>query len=425
MNIITNLAAQPLVATQDVTDNSSADNQTSAFSTVLQQAQTASADTPATSVANAAAPARPKPIAPSPTDRHSEPVSQVPQTLVQAEADEQQQDLLPAATVQPPAPAADLPFAELDTSAEESVTTDKFVPMLENADSAEGSTDANDGTEPSQDSLEAIRQRLDLIDNAGVIAIAVPVTGAQAPAASPDPTLAAEPTYESKATAGVEWKAPAEEPFAVEPDLVIDIPAEVVSVATHASLETTNGNTVDSLPTDSLDATPTLPTAISGLSSLPTTSSSAVSDAASTAATPTLGSTTWQNDLGQQVIALIRRGEQQMDMQLNPADLGPLSISLNVSDGGIQAQFQSAHASVRSAVEQALPQLQVALAAQGLTLGEASINDGASRQAMGEQSRQESSGADDRSRPESSAEPAAVPKAQPIVSLGAGVDLYL
>ncbi|MCI1737512.1 MAG: flagellar hook-length control protein FliK [Pseudomonas veronii] len=45
-----------------------------------------------------------------------------------------------------------------------------------------------------------------------------------------------------------------------------------------------------------------------------------------------------------------------MDLRLHPAELGPLSISLNLNDGTTQAQFQAAHASVRAAVEQALPQ---------------------------------------------------------------------
>jgi hypothetical protein len=74
-------------------------------------------------------------------------------------------------------------------------------------------------------------------------------------------------------------------------------------------------------------------------------------------------------------------------------------------------------------VEQALPQLQSALASQGLTLGEASVNDGASRQAMGEQPRRESPGGEAR-------EPRSVPVEKPaqvqqVASGAAGVDLYL
>jgi flagellar hook-length control protein FliK len=94
---------------------------------------------------------------------------------------------------------------------------------------------------------------------------------------------------------------------------------------------------------------------------------------------PAIGTTAWQDGLGQQVIDMFKRGEKQVDLRLNPSELGPLSISLNLNDGNTQAQFQSAHASVRSAVEQALPQLRDALASQGITLGQTSVGDDPSR----------------------------------------------
>ncbi|WP_163014577.1 flagellar hook-length control protein FliK, partial [Pseudomonas viridiflava] len=81
--------------------------------------------------------------------------------------------------------------------------------------------------------------------------------------------------------------------------------------------------------------------------------------------TAAIGSTDWAADLGQQMVDMVTRGDQQVDLRLHPAELGPLSISLNLSDSTTQAQFQVAHASVRTAVEQALPQLREALATQG------------------------------------------------------------
>lgn len=88
-----------------------------------------------------------------------------------------------------------------------------------------------------------------------------------------------------------------------------------------------------------------------------------------------LSSPAWQQQLGQQLSSIALRGRHQVELHLNPAELGPLSVSLKVDDQGAQAQFLSAHGSVRAAVEQAIPQLREALAEQGIALGEASVGE--------------------------------------------------
>ncbi len=88
-----------------------------------------------------------------------------------------------------------------------------------------------------------------------------------------------------------------------------------------------------------------------------------------------VASPVWQQQLGSQLTGLAQRGQQQIELHLNPADLGPLSVSLKVDDHGAQAQFLSAHATVRAAVEQAIPQLREALAEQGISLGETSVGE--------------------------------------------------
>lgn len=90
----------------------------------------------------------------------------------------------------------------------------------------------------------------------------------------------------------------------------------------------------------------------------------------------------WRQELGRQVVELVQRGGERMELRLNPRELGPLSVTLKVDDGGAQAQFFSAHAAVRGAVEQAIPQLREALAQQGIALGEASV--GEQRQQSGQ-----------------------------------------
>lgn len=98
---------------------------------------------------------------------------------------------------------------------------------------------------------------------------------------------------------------------------------------------------------------------------------------AATVSTATLqapvGSMPWQNELGQQLIRFSQRGEHQIELHLHPKELGPLQISLHVNDQVAQAHFFAAHAQVRDAVQQAIPQLREALAGQGIALGEAMV----------------------------------------------------
>ena len=89
---------------------------------------------------------------------------------------------------------------------------------------------------------------------------------------------------------------------------------------------------------------------------------------------PEVGSSEWGKALGQQLIQMDQRGHQVAELQLNPPGLGPLKVTLSMSDHQIQAMFVSAHLSVRAAVETALPQLRAALADNGISLGNTSVS---------------------------------------------------
>ncbi|AQU84586.1 MULTISPECIES: flagellar hook-length control protein FliK [unclassified Halomonas] len=87
-------------------------------------------------------------------------------------------------------------------------------------------------------------------------------------------------------------------------------------------------------------------------------------------------SPSWPSQLGQQLVQFTQRGgEHQIKMQLHPAELGPLSISLKVSEQGTQAHFLTASAQARQVIELAIPQLREALAEQGISLGETSVGE--------------------------------------------------
>lgn len=96
---------------------------------------------------------------------------------------------------------------------------------------------------------------------------------------------------------------------------------------------------------------------------------------------PQVGSSEWGRALSQQLAQLGRAGQETAELQLNPPGLGPLKVSLSMNDHQIQASFVSAHASVRAAVEAALPQLRAALADSGISLGETSVSPDGRQQA--------------------------------------------
>lgn len=133
----------------------------------------------------------------------------------------------------------------------------------------------------------------------------------------------------------------------------------------------------------------TLPPAGPGASTLSAPSASANLPVAVAAS---LGSPVWAHEFSRQLTALAQRNHgslQSVDLRLNPPELGPLHITLQVHDKVAQALIVSAHASVRQMVEQALPQLQQQLAQAGLTLGHASVSDfGQAGTAFGEQDQQ-------------------------------------
>ena len=92
--------------------------------------------------------------------------------------------------------------------------------------------------------------------------------------------------------------------------------------------------------------------------------------------TPQVGMNEWGQALGQQVVRMAQRGDQQVELRLHPAELGPMSVSLKMGDQQqANLQFFSAHGAVRHALEAAIPQLREALADSGIALGETSVGE--------------------------------------------------
>lgn len=88
-----------------------------------------------------------------------------------------------------------------------------------------------------------------------------------------------------------------------------------------------------------------------------------------------LDSNNWSSEFSQKINWMITQRHQVAELHLNPPNLGPLEVVLEISDNHATALFTSAHGVVRDAVENALPKLREMFAENGITLGNATVSD--------------------------------------------------
>lgn len=114
-----------------------------------------------------------------------------------------------------------------------------------------------------------------------------------------------------------------------------------------------------------------------GLPPIPTTTQSSMPVITLAVPTP-LASAQWAQDLGRQLVSVAQlgpNGTHTVQLHVNPPELGPVHITLQVGDSLTQAAFVSPHAHVRQALENALPRLEQQFAQAGLSLGQANVSD--------------------------------------------------
>ncbi|MBS1186276.1 MAG: flagellar hook-length control protein [Burkholderiaceae bacterium] len=96
--------------------------------------------------------------------------------------------------------------------------------------------------------------------------------------------------------------------------------------------------------------------------------------------TPRVGTSDWNQALGQKVVWMVNSDVQSASMTLNPPDLGPLQVVLSVSNNQASASFVAAQPEVRQALEAALPRLREMLGDAGIQLGQANVSAGTQQQ---------------------------------------------
>lgn len=89
-----------------------------------------------------------------------------------------------------------------------------------------------------------------------------------------------------------------------------------------------------------------------------------------------LGQADWDQALGERIQWLASQNVQGAQVKLNPANLGPMEVRIQMHNDQATVHFSSQHAVVRDALEAALPRLRDMFEASGVELVDVDISDG-------------------------------------------------
>jgi flagellar hook-length control protein FliK len=86
------------------------------------------------------------------------------------------------------------------------------------------------------------------------------------------------------------------------------------------------------------------------------------------------GKAGWSEAIGQKVIWMVGAAEQSATLTLNPKELGPLQVIINVNNEKADATFISENPEVRKALEEGMSGLRQSMGQAGVELGQANVN---------------------------------------------------
>lgn len=119
--------------------------------------------------------------------------------------------------------------------------------------------------------------------------------------------------------------------------------------------------------------TDSISTPQSGLNSFSSTLATTASAPQDISLGTQVGQPKWNDDFVQKIVWLSNQQNQVAEIRLNPAHLGPVEVTLNMTSEQATAQFASPHAAVREAIEAALPRLREMMAESGIDLGSVTV----------------------------------------------------
>jgi len=83
----------------------------------------------------------------------------------------------------------------------------------------------------------------------------------------------------------------------------------------------------------------------------------------------------WSQAMSQRIMWLANRGISAAELQLNPRDLGPVDVRINVTGEQTTVQFTSPNAAVREALESSVVRLREMMESSGLDLADVNVSD--------------------------------------------------
>lgn len=87
------------------------------------------------------------------------------------------------------------------------------------------------------------------------------------------------------------------------------------------------------------------------------------------------GHAKWGENLGSHLSLLVAKNMDSAQIQLDPPELGPLGVRIQINQDQVSLQFTSGHAVVREALEQSSQKLQQLLSQEGLDLVDVDVSD--------------------------------------------------
>lgn len=101
------------------------------------------------------------------------------------------------------------------------------------------------------------------------------------------------------------------------------------------------------------------------------------------------GKAGWSEAIGQKVVWMVGAAEQSATLTLNPKDLGPLQVIINVNNEKADATFISENPEVRKALEEGMSNLRQSMGQAGVELGQANVNTSKQQQAFQQSNREQ------------------------------------
>ena len=82
----------------------------------------------------------------------------------------------------------------------------------------------------------------------------------------------------------------------------------------------------------------------------------------------------WQNEFSERIVWMNNKSISAAELKINPQHLGPVSIRIDMNQDQASIGFTAQHASVREAIEAAIPKLREMLSGQQLNLAEVNVS---------------------------------------------------